>query len=121
MRERVSLKLKTKTSAYKRRKRVGTGVMKRCWLMSLIPLSYQLFVAVKKMRLHCMDWLPYAPEVEEPGWRQLEPRLNELPSNKRAHKDDRDEWEEFALKRPCPLNVDVEFQEPEIEVMQVKL
>ena len=38
-----------------------------------------------------LDWLPYAPEVEEleePGWGQLEPALNELPSNKRACKDD---------------------------------
>ena len=38
-----------------------------------------------------LDWLPYAPEVEEPeepGWGQLEPALNELPSNKWARKDD---------------------------------
>ena len=50
-----------------------------------------------------MDWLPYAPEVEEPGWGQLEPGLNELSSNKWAHKDNRDEGEEFALKRSCLL------------------
>ena len=46
-------------------------------------------------------------EPEEPGWRQLEPALNELPSNKRACKDDGDEGEESALKRPHSLTVDV--------------
>ena len=67
-----------------------------------------------------LDWLPYAPEVEEPeepGWGQLEPALNELPSNKRAHKD---EGEESASKRPCPLTVDIELPEPANEVIQVK-
>ena len=67
-----------------------------------------------------MDWLPYAPEVEEPeepGWGQLEPALNELPSNKRACKD---EGEESASKRPRPLTVDVELLEPVNEVVQVK-
>ena len=70
-----------------------------------------------------MDWLPYAPEVEEPeepGWEQLEPALNELPSNKQACKDNGDEGEESASKRPCPLTVDVELPEPVNEVVQVK-
>ena len=49
-----------------------------------------------------LDWLPYAPEVEEleePGWGQSEPALNELPSNKWACKDDGDKGEESASKR----------------------
>ena len=69
-----------------------------------------------------MDWLPYAPEVEEPeepGWGQLEPALNELPSNKRACKDDGDKGEESASKRPHPLTVDVVLPEPVNEVVQV--
>ena len=57
---------------------------------------------------------------EEPGWGQFEPTLNELPSNKRAHKDDKDEREESASKRPCPLTVDIELLEPANEVIQVK-
>ena len=63
-----------------------------------------------------LDWLPYAPEVEEPeepGWGQLEPALNELPSNKRACKDDGDKGEESALERPHPLTVDVVLPEPQ--------
>ena len=70
-----------------------------------------------------LDWLPYAPEVEEPeepGWEQLEPALNELPSNKQACKDNGDEGEESASKRPHPLTVDVELPEPVNEVIQVK-
>ena len=68
-----------------------------------------------------LDWLPYAPEVEESGWGQLEPALNELPSNKRACKDDGDKGEEStsALKRPHPLTVDVVLPEPVNEVVQV--
>ena len=69
-----------------------------------------------------LDWLPYAPEVEEPeepGWGQLEPALNELPSNKRACKDDGDKGEESASKRPHPLTVDVVLPEPVNEVVQV--
>ena len=34
-------------------------------LMSLILLSYRLFVAVEDEETP-LDWLPYAPEVEEP-------------------------------------------------------
>ena len=59
-------------------------------------------------------------ELEEPGWGQLEPALNELPSNKRACKVEGDEGEESALKRPHPLTVDVELLEPVNEVVQVK-
>ena len=69
-----------------------------------------------------LNWLPYAPEVEEPeepGWGQLEPALNELPSNKRACKDDGDKGEESASKRPHPLTVDVVLPEPVNEVVQV--
>ena len=65
----------------------------------------------------------YAPEVEEPeepGWGQLEPSLNELPSNKRAHKDNGDEGKDSSLKRPYPLTVDVELPEPVNEVIQIK-
>ena len=51
-RERVSLILKTKTSAYKRRRRVGMRIMRRCWSMSPIPLSYRLFVADEDTPLH---------------------------------------------------------------------
>ena len=69
-----------------------------------------------------MDWLLYAPEVEEPeepGWGQLELALNELPSNKRACKDDGDKGEESVSKRPHPLTVDVVLPEPVNEVVQV--
>ena len=58
-------------------------------------------------------------EPEEPGWGQLEPALNELPSNKRACKDDGDKGEESASKRPHPLTVDVVLPEPVNEVVQV--
>ena len=51
---------------------------------------------------------------------QLEPALNKLPSNKQACKDNGDEGEESASKRPCPLTVDVELPEPVNEVVQVK-
>ena len=50
----------------------------------------------------------------------MELALNELPSNKQAHKDDGDEVEESALKRPCPLAVDIELLEPANEVAQTK-
>lgn len=33
-----------------------------------------------------LDWLPYAPDIEEPeepGWGQLEPSLNVIPSNRK--------------------------------------
>ena len=59
-------------------------------------------------------------EPEEPGRGQLEPALNELPSNKRAHKDNKNEGEESVSKRPCPLTVDIELPEPANEVIQVK-
>ena len=59
-------------------------------------------------------------EPEEPGWGQLEPALNKLPSNKWACKDDGDKGEESASKRPHPLTVDVELPEPVNEVVQVK-
>ena len=58
--------------------------------MSLIPLSYWLCSSEEDEETP-LDWLPYSPEVEEPeepGWGQLEPALKELPSNKRACKDD---------------------------------
>ena len=60
-------------------------------------------------------------EPEEPGWGQLEPALNELPSNKRACKDDGDKGdrEESASKRSHPLTVDVVLPEPANEVVQV--
>ena len=51
---------------------------------------------------------------------QLEPALNELPSNKRACKDNGDEGEESVSKRPRPLIVDVVLPEPVNEVVQVK-
>ena len=54
-------------------------------------------------------------------WRNwLELALNELPSNKRACKDDWDKGEESASKRPHPLTVDVVLPEPVNEVVQVK-
>ena len=49
---------------------------------------------------------------------QLELALNELPSNKRAQKDDGNEGEESLSKRPCPLTVDIELPEPANEVVK---
>ena len=69
--------------------------------MSLIPPVIPAFCSSEEDEETPLDWLSYVEEPEEPGWGQLEPGLNELPSNKQAHKDDRDEGEEFALKRPC--------------------
>ena len=49
---------------------------------------------------------------------QLELALNELPSNKRAQKDDGNEGEESLSKRPRPLTVDIELPEPANEVVK---
>ena len=46
--------------------------------------------------------------------------IERVASNKWAHKDDRNDGEESALKRPHPLTVDVELPEPANEVAQTK-
>ena len=123
-RERVSLILKTKTSAYKRRRRVGMGVMTNEEVLVDVTDSPVIpaFCSSEEDEETPLDWLTYAPEVEEPeesGWGQLEPALNELPSNKQACKDDGDKGEESASMRPHPLTVDVMLPEPVNEVVQV--
>ena len=52
-----------------------------------------------------LDWLPYAPEIEEPeepGWGQLEPTLNELPNDEKSPHKRRitDENTDPSLKPP---------------------
>lgn len=60
-----------------------------------------------------LDWLPYAPEIEEPdepGWGQLEPSLNELPSNKRRCDDDKGG---LVLSPKKPRTIDIDLPEPD--------
>jgi COMPASS component SWD1 len=62
-----------------------------------------------------LNWLPYAPEVEEPeepGWGQLEPTLNELPSNRKRLRSADDDANLDIAK--VPHTIDIELPEGNI-------
>ena len=65
-----------------------------------------------------LDWLPFAPEVDdpdEPGWGQLEPGLNELPKDGKSPKKRNvtDENTDPALKPPPDLKtIEIDLPEP---------
>lgn len=63
-----------------------------------------------------LDWLPYAPEVEEPeepGWGQLEPSLNDLPSDNVRKRQITDENVDPSLAPPTKQPRTIEIDLPE--------
>lgn len=56
-----------------------------------------------------LDWLPYAPEVDEPeelGWGQLEPSLNELPADRKRPSTAK-ENQDLPTKVPRTIDIDL--------------
>ena len=57
-----------------------------------------------------LDWLPYAPEVdepEEPGWGQLEPALNELPPTRKRSTVSDENQDPSTAKVPRTIDIDL--------------
>lgn len=70
-------------------------------VVSIQPIP--AFLSSDEEEFETLDWLPMAPEIEdpeEPGWGQLEPSLNELPDRKRAGPGDMNS--DPHLKPPDP-------------------
>lgn len=61
-----------------------------------------------------LDWLPYAPDVEEPeepGWGQLEPSLNELPSNRKRSVPDENQDSSLASPPKVLRTINIDLPE----------